>query len=104
MAAVGRGVDVAINKAKTHGMSIVVVNNYSSATGALGVWAKKITSAGLIGIVLSQVCEAIIVFFSFSQQVSSYTHFDFYSCTSSVLKWWHLMAHMSPYSAPIHWQ
>jgi LDH2 family malate/lactate/ureidoglycolate dehydrogenase len=56
MAAVGRGVDVAIAKAKEHGMSIVAVNNYSSATGALGVWAKKITSEGLIGIVLSQVC------------------------------------------------
>jgi LDH2 family malate/lactate/ureidoglycolate dehydrogenase len=56
MAAVGRGVNVAIGKAKEHGMSIVAVNNYSSATGALGVWANKITDAGLIGIVLSQVC------------------------------------------------
>mmetsp|Transcript_6565 Transcript_6565/g.10731 ORF Transcript_6565/g.10731 Transcript_6565/m.10731 type:complete len:334 (+) Transcript_6565:56-1057(+) len=59
MAAVGRGVHVAITKAKEHGMSIVAVNNYSSATGALGVWAKKITSAGLIGIVLSQCPEMV---------------------------------------------
>lgn len=59
MAAVGRGVDVAICKAKEHGMSIVAVNNYSSATGALGVWAKKITNAGLIGIVLSQCPEMV---------------------------------------------
>ena len=55
MAAVGRGVEIAIEKAKEHGMSIVAVSNYSSATGALGVWAKKITSSDLIGIVLSQV-------------------------------------------------
>ena len=57
MAAVNQGVSVAIDKAKEHGMSIVAVNNYSSATGALGVWAKKITHAGLIGIVLSQVSK-----------------------------------------------
>lgn len=58
MAAVGRGVDVAIGKAKEHGMSVVAVHNYSSATGALGVWARKISRAGMIGIVLSQVNDS----------------------------------------------
>ncbi len=55
MVVVHRGVEIAIQKAKEHGIAVVGCSNYSSATGALGVWAKKITDAGLVGIVLSQV-------------------------------------------------
>lgn len=55
MAVVNRGVQVAIQKAKEHGVAVVGCSNYCSATGALGIWAKKITEAGLVGIVMSQV-------------------------------------------------
>lgn len=52
-------VDIAIAKAEVHGMSVVGCNNYSSATGALGCWAKKIAEHNLIGIVLSQCPEMV---------------------------------------------
>ncbi len=55
MVVVHQAVQIAIRKAKEHGIAVVGCSNYSSATGALGVWAKKITDAGLVGIVLSQV-------------------------------------------------
>jgi delta1-piperideine-2-carboxylate reductase len=55
MVIVRKAVDIAIQKAKTSGMSVVGVTNYASATGALGVWGREIARAGLIGIVFSQV-------------------------------------------------
>lgn len=59
MVAVSQCVDTAIAKAKEHGMSVVGCSNYSSATGALGFWAKKIAREGLIGIVMSQCNELV---------------------------------------------
>ncbi len=59
MAVVSHAVDVAIAKTKVSGISVVGCSNYSSATGALGVWAKKITDAGFIGIVMSQCPEMV---------------------------------------------
>lgn len=59
MVVVAEAVDAAIRKAKTSGISIVGCSNYASATGALGVWAKKIADEGLIGIVLSQCSEMV---------------------------------------------
>ena len=59
MFVVSQAVDMAIDKAKTHGIGAVGVSNYSSATGALGTWARKITDAGLVGIVLSQCPEMV---------------------------------------------
>jgi LDH2 family malate/lactate/ureidoglycolate dehydrogenase len=50
-----KAVDVAIQKAKTSGMAVVVFTNYGSPTGALGVWGRDIARQGLIGIVMSQV-------------------------------------------------
>ena len=52
-----QAVDLAIQKAKTSGISVVGVTNYSSATGALGIWGREIARAGLVGIVMSQVSE-----------------------------------------------
>jgi hypothetical protein len=57
MVIVRKAVDIAIQKAKTSGMSVVGVTNYASATGALGVWGREIARAGLIGIVFSQVSQ-----------------------------------------------
>ena len=59
MVVVNEGVTIAIKKAKEHGLAIVGVSNYSSSTGALGFWARKITKEGLIGIVMSQ-CNALV--------------------------------------------
>jgi LDH2 family malate/lactate/ureidoglycolate dehydrogenase len=55
MAVVNRAVETAIQKARDHGIAVVGCSNYASATGALGVWTKKITDAGFVGIVMSQV-------------------------------------------------
>jgi LDH2 family malate/lactate/ureidoglycolate dehydrogenase len=59
MVIVRKAVDIAIQKAKTSGMSVVGVTNYASATGALGVWGREIARAGLIGIVFSQVIPLV---------------------------------------------
>ena len=59
MVAVHHCVEDAIKKAKISGISIVGVSNYSSATGALGHWAKRIASEDLIGIVMSQCPEYV---------------------------------------------
>eukprot|EP01038_Epipyxis_sp_PR26KG_P016404 gene16404-22367_t len=59
MVVVSKSVDIAISKAKINGISIVGCSNYSSATGALGVWTKKIAQEGLIGIVMSQCNEMV---------------------------------------------
>ena len=50
---------IAIQKAKVSGMCIVGCSNYSSATGALGVWARDIARNGLISIVMSQCPEMV---------------------------------------------
>jgi LDH2 family malate/lactate/ureidoglycolate dehydrogenase len=57
MVIVRKAVDIAIQKAKTSGMSVVGVTNYASATGALGIWARDIARNGLIGLVFSQVSQ-----------------------------------------------
>lgn len=59
MTVVAKGVEMAVDKAKKQGISIVACSNYSSATGALGFWSRKITNAGLIGIVMSQCNEMV---------------------------------------------
>jgi len=59
MVVLSNGVDLAIEKAKISGISIIGCSNYASATGALGVWARKIADQGLIGIVMSQCSEMV---------------------------------------------
>ena len=58
MAIMRKAVDIAKQKAKTSGISVVGVTNYASATGALGVWGRDIARDGLIGIVFSQVTSS----------------------------------------------
>lgn len=60
MAIMRKAVDLAKQKAKTSGMSVVGVTNYASATGALGVWGRDIARDGLIGIVFSQVSPILL--------------------------------------------
>lgn len=57
MVVVHESVEIALKKASQTGLSIVGCSGYSSATGALGYWAKKITDSGYIGIVMSQCNE-----------------------------------------------
>ena len=59
MVVVHEAVELAINKARSNGISIVGCSNYASATGALGAWASQITSHGYIGIVMSQLNEMV---------------------------------------------
>ena len=59
MVVVKHAMDIAIAKAKVSGICIVGCNNYSSATGALGVWAREIARQDLIGIVMSQCPEMV---------------------------------------------
>ncbi|RYG61884.1 hypothetical protein EON64_18290, partial [archaeon] len=59
MVVVSRAVEIAIQKAKTTGISIVGVSGYASATGALGMWVRQLTDAGLVGVVLSQCSEMV---------------------------------------------
>jgi LDH2 family malate/lactate/ureidoglycolate dehydrogenase len=65
MVVVSHAVDKAILKAKKSGICIVGCSNYSSATGALGYWSRKITEAGFIGIVLSQCNEIVAPYGSY---------------------------------------
>jgi len=59
MVVVKKCTDIAIQKAKISGVCIVGCSNYSSATGALGVWAREISRNGLISIVMSQCPEMV---------------------------------------------
>jgi len=65
MAIMRKAVDLAKQKAKVSGMSVVGVTNYSSATGALGVWGRDIARDGLIGIVFSQCPEMVAPYGSY---------------------------------------
>lgn len=65
MVVVYNAVEVAISKAKVSGIAIVGCSGYASATGALGMWARKITDAGLVGIVMSQCSEMVAPFGSY---------------------------------------
>ena len=60
-----RAVDLAIQKAQDHGMSIVATNHTSSGTGAIGYFGRKIATHGLIGIVLSQSPEYVAPYGSY---------------------------------------
>jgi L-2-hydroxycarboxylate dehydrogenase (NAD+) len=59
MVVVGKCVDMAMEKAKATGIGIVGCSGYSSATGALGYWARKISENNLISIVMSQCPEMV---------------------------------------------
>ena len=60
MCVISKAVDIAIDKASKVNIGIVGCSNYSSATGAIGYWAKKIATAGHIGIVMSQ-CNYLLL-------------------------------------------
>lgn len=65
MAVLETASDCAINKTKVSGMAVIGASNYSSPTGAIGFWARKIAKAGYIGIVMSQCSELVAPFGSY---------------------------------------
>jgi len=59
MSVVSKGIDVAISKAKQSKVAVVACSNYSSATGAIGYWARSLADNGFVGIVMSQCNELV---------------------------------------------
>mmetsp|Transcript_11509 Transcript_11509/g.49595 ORF Transcript_11509/g.49595 Transcript_11509/m.49595 type:complete len:887 (-) Transcript_11509:40-2700(-) len=53
MVVIHKAMDMAIEKAKTHGFGICGTNNTSTSTGALGYYAQKIAEEGLIAMVFA---------------------------------------------------
>lgn len=53
MVVVNHAVDIAIQKAKEHGIGLIGVNGINTSSGAIGYYAKRIAKEGLIGIVFA---------------------------------------------------
>lgn len=54
-----KAIELAVFKAKEHGIGIVGTNNTNSSTGALGYWAGQIAKEGLIGFVFAGSLETV---------------------------------------------
>lgn len=54
-----KAMDLAVDKAKIHGIGIVGTNNTNSSTGALGYWAGQIAKKGLISFVFAGSPETV---------------------------------------------
>lgn len=65
MVVVNRAVDMAIKKAKEHGIGIVGVNHINTSSGALGYYAKRIAEENLLGIVFAGSMESVSAFGSY---------------------------------------
>ena len=59
MVAINAATDLAIEKAKEHGMGIVGVNHITTSSGAIGYYAKKIAESGFIGFVFAGSMESV---------------------------------------------
>lgn len=53
MIVVNKAVDIAIQKAKEHGIGIVGVNHINTSSGAIGYYAKRIARENLVGMVFA---------------------------------------------------
>jgi L-2-hydroxycarboxylate dehydrogenase (NAD+) len=59
MVVVHRATDLAIRKAKEHGMGLVGVNHVNTSSGAIGYYAREIARQGLIGFVFAGSAERV---------------------------------------------
>lgn len=59
MVVINRAVDLAVQKAKEHGMGIVGVNHINTSSGAIGFYAKRIAKEGLLGMVFAGSSETV---------------------------------------------
>ncbi len=60
-----RATEIAVEKARTHGIGIVGTNNTNSSTGAIGYYAHQIAADGWIGIVASGSFEIVAMYGSY---------------------------------------
>lgn len=59
MIVVNKAVDIAVQKAKEHGIGIVGVNHINTSSGALGYYAKRIAKENLVGMVFAGSPETV---------------------------------------------
>ncbi len=78
MEVLSQAVTTSIEKAKLSGIAIVGASNYSSATGAIGLWSRKIANEGFIGIVMSQVISRFIPIEPFLKLIILYYFYIIY--------------------------
>lgn len=65
MVVVNKAADLAIRKAKEHGMGIVGVNHLNTSSGAIGYYAKKMAQQRLIGFVFAGSAKRVAAAGSF---------------------------------------
>lgn len=59
MVVVNKAVDMAIKKAKDHGVGLIGVNHINTSSGAIGYYAKRIAKQGLVGLVFAGSSETV---------------------------------------------
>jgi LDH2 family malate/lactate/ureidoglycolate dehydrogenase len=59
MVVVNRAVDLAITKAKEHGIGLIGVNHINTSSGAIGYYAKRIAKENLIGFIFAGSLETV---------------------------------------------
>lgn len=65
MVVVNKAVDIAVQKAKDHGIGIVGVSGINTSSGALGYYARKIAKQNLVGVVFAGSMESVSAFGSY---------------------------------------
>ncbi len=65
MVVVNKAVDIAVQKAKEHGIGIVGVNSINTSSGAIGYYSKKIAKQNLIGLVFAGSMETVAAYGSY---------------------------------------
>ena len=59
MIVVNKGTDLAIKKAREHGVGLVGINHINTSSGAIGYYARKIAKQNLIGFVFAGSMETV---------------------------------------------
>lgn len=67
MVVINKAVEIAIKKAKEHGVGVVGVNHINTSSGALGYYVKKIAQADLVGLVFAGSWESVAAAGSFER-------------------------------------
>ena len=65
MVVVSYAADLAVKKAKEHGVGIVGINHINTSSGAIGYYAKKIADQNLLGLIFTGSPELVAAFGSY---------------------------------------
>jgi LDH2 family malate/lactate/ureidoglycolate dehydrogenase len=65
MVVINKATDIATEKSKESGIAVVGVHNINTSSGALGYYAKKIASEGLVGLIFSGSMETVAAYGSY---------------------------------------